>query len=610
MERQLIGLTAIVTLGFTARWIAWRLKFPAILLLLLFGLAAGPATGLLHPDELFGALLLPAVSISVALILFEGGLGLRFRDLRETAAVRNLVTIGALLTWLLATGLAMAILGMHWKLALLLGAILTVTGPTVVLPLLQHVRPKGQVATVARWEGILIDPIGALLAVLAYEAIAANVFDGWSSALIWRYCSGVLIGALAGVVTAALIVGALRAFLIPDSLLNPFSLAAVVGTFTLSNHIRPETGLVAVTVMGVVLANQRWVSVHRILEFKEDLRVLLISSLFIILAARLSFADLRQLGPGAALFIAALIFVVRPAAVLVSTIRSGLTRAERTFLAGLAPRGIVAVAVSSILAGRLVEAGVDGARIIVPLVFMVVIVTVAVYGLGAAPLANWLGIADADPQGILIVGAHRKLVELAGLLQRENIAVAFIDSDWSNVTRARIKGFPAYYGNPASEEVTTGIDLQGIGRVIAFTPSPDTNSLAALHLSRLFGRAETYQVRASAESSDRKETARHLSGRPLFAPDVYYDNLVSRFDRGYVFKTTPLTPLFGVAEFQAMYGLDAIPFCLIHDNGKKLTILTHGFPDTIPPGSRVICLIPPQHAEPEATEHDVHITSA
>ena len=607
MERHLIGLTAIVAVGFLARWLAWRLRLPDILLLLLCGLVAGPITGWLKPDELLGEALFPIVSISVAIILFEGGLGLRFRELRETAAVRNLVILGTLVTWLLATALGIVTLGISWRIALLLGAILTVTGPTVIIPLLQHVRPKGQVAAVARWEGILIDPIGALLAVLAYEAIASKVLDGWSPALIWHYSSGILIGSLAGVVAAGLIVLALQSFLIPDSLLNAFSLAVVVSTFTGANLIRAETGLVAVTVMGVVLANQHRVSVHKILEFKENLRVLLISSLFIILAARLKVSDVQQLGVGAVVFVAGLILIVRPAAVLLSTLRSGLSKQERQFLAGLAPRGIVAASVSAILAERLARTGAAEAGLLVPVVFAVVITTVAVYGLGAAPLARWLKIADSDPQGILFVGAHPKLLTLGELLSREDIPVAFVDSDWSNVSRARIKGLRAYYGNASSEQTTDAIDLQGIGRVLAFTAHNDTNSLAALHFSRIFGQAETYQVRVGApETSGRKETAKHLSGRLLFNPKTNYEALTDRFDRGFIFKTTPLTQRFGRAEFTAQYGSEAVPFFLLDEKGT-LAVLTDGLPENIPAASRVISLVPPQVAVASGRESEIEI---
>ncbi|GAB4412803.1 MAG: sodium:proton antiporter [Bryobacter sp.] len=587
---QIVGLTVVAVFGFLARWLAWRLRFPAILLLLLCGLVAGPVTGILRPNELLGEGLLPLVSLGVAVILFEGGLGLRFRELREVSAVRNLVTIGALVTWILTTGLAVLALNLSWQVALLLGALLTVTGPTVILPLLHYVRPKGEVAIVARWEGILIDPIGALLAVLVYEAFASKLLEGWSPVLVWHYLSGIGLGCLVGAIAAGLMMLALRYFLIPDDLLNSFSLAMVVGTFALSNFLREETGIVAVTFMGIVLANQKWVSVQEIIEFKENLRVLLISSLFIVLAARVEVASLSRLGWGTALFIAGLIFYVRPASVYLSTIGTGLSPKEKFFLAGLAPRGIVAAAVSSILDDRLAATGHPEAGVLVPIVFAVVVATVAFYGLAAAPLANRLKISDSNPQGVLLIGAHRKLFDLAVLLRGEGIPVAFVDNSWAHVTAARMRGLTAYLGNPASEALLEKIDFQGIGRVLCMMPVTDTNSLAALQFRGVMGRSNTYQIRAVESAKASTKTAQHLTGRPLFGNDMDYAKLSERLEGDTVFKTTTLTPVFGIQEFSSLYGEEALPFFLLETSGK-LTVLTDGLPKKFPDNCRLISLV-------------------
>ena len=340
-EHLFIGLTLILVLGIAARWIAWRLHLPSILLLLLSGIMVGPVTGFLNPDEIFGDLLTPLISISVAVILFEGGLSLSIADLREIGSVvRNLVTLGVVVTWAISTGAAYWILGFDITLALLIGAILVVTGPTVVIPLLRHVRPKGQIGSVIKWEGILNDPVGALLAVLIYEAILAGGFHHGPRAVAQEFFESLAAGCFVGFVGAVLIIVLLRYYWIPDFLQNAFSLTMVVSVFAVSNIWKPESGMLATTVMGVVLANQRICAVKHIVEFKENLRVLIISSIFIILAARLELSDLADVGFAGLLFLAVLMLVARPAAVYVSTVGTKLSFEECSFLAWMAPRGI------------------------------------------------------------------------------------------------------------------------------------------------------------------------------------------------------------------------------------------------------------------------------
>ena len=279
-EHILIGLGAIIVLGVIAQWLAWRLQLPAILLLLVFGFLAGPGTGLLRPDELFGDLLFPVVSLSVAIILFEGSLSLKFHELRDGGAVvARLTTIGIAVTWLLASTAAHVAVGLSLPIALLLGAILVVTGPTVIIPLLRQVRPVGRVGSVVKWEGIVNDPIGAILAVLVFEAVVASG-AGMPSILIAGVLKALLLGSLLGLLGAALLVAILRYYAVPDSLQNSVATMLVVVVFLVSNAVQSESGLLAVTVMGIALANQRLAAIRHIYEFKENLRVILIAGPF------------------------------------------------------------------------------------------------------------------------------------------------------------------------------------------------------------------------------------------------------------------------------------------------------------------------------------------
>ncbi len=602
-EHYLIGLAAILVTGILARWIAWRLRLPSILLLLIAGIVAGPVTGFLNPDELFGPMLTPFVSLSVGVILFEGGLSLDFRELRETGnVILRLITMGAAVTWALAAAAAWLILGFSGELPVLFGAILVVTGPTVVIPLLHHVRPKGQVAAVIRWEGILNDPVGALLAVLVYEAIRAGSLATQAQEAGLQLLYAALVGAGVGVAAALVLLVLIRYYLVPDELQNAFSLCMVVLAYTVSDHFQPESGFLATTLMGLVLANQRRVAVRHLVEFKENLRVLVISVLFIVLAARLTVDDLQQADWRAWTFLAVLIFLVRPAAVWISAVGSKLSAAEREFLAWMAPRGIVAAAVSSIFAERLAEAGVEGAERLVPVTFLVIIGTVTIYGLTAFPFARRLGLAEGSPQGALFVGAHSWAREMALALQKEGLRVVMADSNWYNVTRARMAGLPVHYGGILSEHVLEEIDLYGIGRLLALTSNEEANTLAALHFAGIFGRKEVYQLKpyTGPQATRKQVSPLHLSGRILFGENVTYDYLAQRFAAGATLKRSKLTEQFDWKAWQEKYGPEALLLFVVRDeDGRRRLLISAADATPRPkPGDVVIGLVEEKEQPP------------
>lgn len=574
-EHFMIGLTTIILLGVGATWLAWRLKMPSILLLLLAGFLAGPVTKSLNPDALLGDILFPFVSFAVAIILYEGGLTLNFKEIRQTGSVVvRLITVGVLVTWAISTVAARALFGLSLEIALLLGAILVVTGPTVVGPLLQQVRPKGQVGSALKWEGILIDPVGALLAVLMFEIVLEGELHQAPLIIATGVAGKMLVGVLIGFLAAGLLLLLLKRFMIPDHLQNGVSIMIVLLAFTAANLIQEESGLVAVTLMGIVLANQNVVPVKHIERFKEDLRVVLIATLFILLAARLSWAEITSIGPEAFLFLAVLIFIARPLAVFVSTIRSNLDMKERIFMSWMAPRGIVAAAISSIFAFRLVEDGVAGAEKLVPITFFVIVGTVLIYSLTAEPLARFLGVADVDPQGVLFMGAHALGREMARSLQAEGVTTALIDSNWQNISQARMAGLTAYYGNAYSEHASEEIDFNGIGRFLALTGNEDANALASLHFAELFGRSGVYHLATPADMADddRKKTPLHLNGRLLFGQEYTYVYLRECLEAGQVIKATNLTDTFNFSDYQMMHP-EAVPLFLLRDK-KKLFIFS------------------------------------
>lgn len=592
-EQDLISLGSIIILGIAAQWIAWRLKFPSIILLLVFGLIAGPVTGFLHPNELFGNALLPFVSIAVAVILFEGGLTLRVKELKSVGkVVLSMITIGVIVTWVLSTAAAYYILEWNFRISLLFGAVLTVTGPTVIGPLLRHIRPAGRVAEILKWEGIVIDPVGALLAVLVFEAIVIGEAQAAGTQVILALGKTILFGSAVGFAFAGILVYALKKFWIPDFLQETFTLTLVVAAYLCSDSLQAESGLLAATLMGLVLDNQKIVAVRHIVEFKENLRVLIISILFIVLAARLEPSDLNSLAIGSFILLGLLIFFIRPIAVFLSTINSDLNIREKTFLSWMAPRGIVAAAVSSIFALRLTEIGVPQAELIVPNTFLVIIGTVAIYGFTASPVARKLKVSQADPQGALIIGAHEWGLKIAAILKDKGFKVGIVDTNRSLIRKARMEGYPVFHGTALSNQVYDKIDFNGIGKLFAITPNDEANALAVLHFSELFEREELYQVSPLTEekSDEEKFSPQHLRGRFLFGKRNSYQYLSERFRKGGIIKSTKLSEEFNFESFKERYGENIIPMFVITID-KRLKVFTAGSKLELKPGDTVLALV-------------------
>ncbi len=582
------GLVLVILLGIAAQWIAWRLRVPSILFLLTFGILAGPILGWIRPDTLLGDLLLPVVSIAVGVILFEGGLTLKLSELRHISRpLLGLLTIGVLVTWGGAALMASWILGVSTSLAILVGAIVVVSGPTVVGPILLQVRPKARVASVARWEGIVIDPIGVLLAVIVFEIILARNTDATTTGAVLGLAKAIGVGLGLGLAGAFFIVQMLRRFWVPDHLHNPFVLSIVIGVLVGANSLQHEAGILAVTLMGFFLANQKSVPVKHIIEFKENLRVLLIAGIFILLAARLEMKAMEELLLTAPLFLAALILLIRPLATFVSTLGSQLELKERALLAWLAPRGIVAAAMASVLTFQLEAVGHPDAHLLVPIIFWVIIGTVFVYGLTVGPVARRLGLAHRNPQGVLFVGAHGWGREIAQAVSEAGFAVQLVDGNRTNVKKAHLAGLPAHHGNVLSEEILEDLDLHGIGKLVTLTANDEINALTALHWREVFPRTQVFQPGPREEDSERDSLPLNLSGRTAF--NKTWSDLASRFSRGARARTTNLTETFDWESFQKHYGDLAVPLFLV-DSAGKLRVFTDKEGPTPKPGDKVISL--------------------
>ncbi|MBK8095948.1 MAG: sodium:proton antiporter [Planctomycetes bacterium] len=571
--QPLTELAVLLALGAAAQLLAARLRLPAILPLLCVGVLAGPVAGWTDVRSLFGRMLPPFVSLAVALILFEGGLTLRLRELRGSGGVvRNLVTVGALTTWVLIALAAWAIGGMPGDLAALTGAILALTGPTVVIPLVQHIRPVGPAGPILRWEGILIDPIGALLALLVFEAISArHGSDAVGIAL--AILRTLLLGGGAGVAAGLALAFAMARHLLPERLSVPITLAIVVGTYVGANALQPESGLLAVTLAGMVLGNRKNIDVQRISQFKEDLGTILLTLLFVVLAANLPREQILGFGWRHAAVVAVAIVVVRPIAVLLATMRSRLPWRDRAFLMGLAPRGIVAAAVSSEFALHLERTGRTDGDLVTTQVFATIAGTVLFYGLFAPRLARWLGLADRHRRGVLFVGASPLVRDFAAALQSAGIPSVLVDTNRDNALAARTAGLRAWHGSILAERFRDEVDLGGIGSVVAMTRSDEVNLLALERLHDLFEGDRLYRLVPGQEPQGRfGATAR--GGRLLFGIGATATDLDQRAAQGARVRTTRLTPQFGWAEYQALYGSDALPLATIDPQGQPHVVCT------------------------------------
>ena len=589
-------LASIGVLSLFCQWLAWRVRVPAILFLLATGIACGPVFHYLNPEDVFGDLLFPMVSLAVAIILFEGSLTLRFAEIHgHSKMVRNLIPVGALVTGVIGTLAARWILAISWEISLLFGAISVVTGPTVIAPLLRSVRPSSKLANILQWEGIVIDPVGALLAVLVYEGIVSWGLGNVFSHSLYIFGKTIVVGTLLGAAAGYLNGQVLRKHWMPHYLHNAGTLTFMLGVYALSNEIAHESGLLTVTIMGIWMANMKQVQVDGILEFKESLSVLLISALFIILAARIEFSAITSLGWGLVLVLAVLMFVARPLSIFLSAIGTDLSFREKLFLSWIAPRGIVAAAVSALFAFQLQSNGYDGAQTLVPLVFMLIIATVTIQSLTARPLAKLLGVAEPAEFGFLIMGANQVARMIAKELKKHEVPVLMADTNWENVRQARMENLQVYFGNPISEHAANQLDLTGIGNLLVISPYKQMNSLATYHFLDWFGDHDSVFSLAEGEQDQkaRYQTAEKIQRTRGLFDGVSYAKLASLASQGYTIKTTQLSEEFSYQDFLDKHDNAALVLFTIDnkDHIKPVKAMSALKPDSV---SKLISLVPPK----------------
>ncbi len=579
-------LAIIVGAGMVAQWLAWRTQIPSIIALLIAGLVLGPVTGVIDPDELLGDTLFPLVSLSVALILFEGGLDLPPRELRNTGTVvRRLISIGAIVTFIIGWYGAREIFDISNEAAIMVGAVLVVTGPTVVGPLLRFVRPSGTSGPILRAESVLIDPIGATGALLAFEIVLADAPDKAAIRLLGIVVLTIVAGAGIGLAAALILDTALKRFLIPDPLAVPVTLAFVITAYVISNEVQEEAGLLAVTVLGIYLARRESSTIREVVEFNESLRTLLISALFILLAARIQADELRAVLVPSLVFLAVLVLVARPFSVIVSSVGTSLKWRERVFLMTMAPRGIVAAAVSAIFALRLEQEAVPDADKIVPIVFLVIIGTIVVYGSITGLAARRLGLAESQADGVLIAGAHGVGRGLALELKSLGIKTLLVDTDPYHVTRTIALGLPARRMSVLADEASHDLDLRGIGRLLAFTSNDEVNALATVRFARVFGRREVFQLAPSKRQAGGAAVPQEYLGRIIGIEGLTYAKVDERSRQGWKMRAAASGPRIDAAVAEGLL----IPIVRVVDG--RMAFLCRN--DPLPSGGHVIGLAAP-----------------
>ncbi|MBT2160273.1 cation:proton antiporter [Zobellia barbeyronii] len=506
----MVELAGIIILGILAQWFAWRLKLPAILPLILIGLLVGPIASLYTVDGqkliepiwngeigLFpGDSLYYFVSLAISIILFEGGLTLKRSEIRNVGPViTKLITLGSLVTFVCAGIAAHYIFGLSWQVSFLFSALIIVTGPTVITPILRNIPLKKDVSAVLKWEGILIDPIGALAAVLVFEFISVGEGKAYTITALIEFGKILLFGFTFGFTFAHALTFAIKKNFIPHYLLNVASLSTVLLVFVMSDSFAHESGLLAVVVMGMVMGNTELPNIKELLYFKESLSILLISILFILLAANINISDLELIfnWRTAALF-AIIVFVIRPLGVFLSSSGSNLKFNEKLFIGWVGPRGIVAAGIASLFGSKLLAKGEPGAEFITPLVFMIVLGTVLLNATTARLFAKAVGVFLTKSEGILIIGASKASRLIADYLNKNSRHVVLIDNNQTNINKAKKLGLEAFTANIYSDTLTDNIELNDVGYLMALTGNSEINKYAVNNFSKDFGANGSFRL--------------------------------------------------------------------------------------------------------------------
>ncbi len=610
MHLDLVQLcTLILVIGVGTQWLASRLQVPALLLLMGVGIVLGPVTGVLRPYKDFGESIHIVIHAAVALVLFEGGLTLNLREVGAAGkTLWRLIISGLFLGGALLIVLAGTVAGLSWPTAAVLGAILVVTGPTVIIPMLRGARVSMRPATMLKWEGIVNDPLGALMAVFVFQAALIASDEGLSHGLIALLLGLIVSTAVAGAIGTLVALGLGKAMSdnwIAEHLKIPVMLSSVMLVFSVTEALHHDHGLFAVTVLGIVLANIKEANLDDIRHFKEQISTILISFLFIVLSASLEPESLGALIGRPGIYVILVLVVARPLVVLAATWRSDLGWNERALLAWIAPRGVVAAAVAGTFQVRLTEAGFSDAHLIVPIVFGVIISTVILQGLTLGPMARRLGLGAIDGNGILIVGSPSWGVDLARTLDKAGAHVVLTDRRYERVTKARQEGVEVYFGDVLSEEAEVDLPLERLTWLLAASDDDSYNSLVCMSYGSTFGRRHTLQW-SLQQDSKRRENQHNRTGLMPWGERASCSELTRLFWRYGGFKVTSVSQEFSFEDLK-----DRNPNAVFLFYVFKERVVAMDADTGVPAGAKVILLAGDEVAQAErAGAASAAITSA
>ena len=590
LDSILFQIAAIVALGILSQWIAWRFRLPAIVIMSLVGLIVGPFLGFFNPKESFGEIFNPIISLAVAIILFEGSLSLDIREIKDSRkAIFRISTIGSLIAWIAGSFAAHYLAGISLDVAFIIGGIFIVTGPTVIMPLLRQAKLKERPATILKWEGIVVDPFGALVALFALQVVLWTN-DTISGTSLLLFFGASILSALLGLAAGFLLGRLLEHGYIPEFLKSPIVLVSVLLVFVLSDTIMHETGLLAVTAMGIIMANMHLTSLRDLLHFKENISVLMISGIFIMLTASLPVDTLMDiLSWNMLLFVLAMLFIVRPVSIWLATIGVDLTKQERILIGWIAPRGIVALTVSGFFASVLREEGFEDADIITALTLALVFATVLAHGFSISWLAKKLDLQATDETGVMIVGGSPFSAVFGEALQSFNKPVLIIDRSWGALGHARQLGLKTEVGDILSEKTEYHVDLTPYEILVAATEEDAYNALICQHFVPELGREHIFQT--PSHSGDPSGYSKSIGGKSLFDEDYDIHALNRLIDEGYMIRKTHLTDQYTLGDF-INDNHKSIPLFAV-DSDNNLVFLANAKKRSFDVGTTIVSLTSP-----------------
>ncbi len=602
-----VSVALIVFLGIFSQWLAWKISKPAIVIMSVCGLIVGPMFGLIIQKAIIGnSLYKSIISLSVALILFEGSLSLNFEEIRDTKmTIKRIVIYGAFIAWVLGSACAYFVGGLSITTSLVIGAILIVTGPTVILPLLRQAKLDRKVSSILKWEGILVDPLGAILAVFSFELARVFTSSDASMAILVKFGIGVVISVIIGLAIGYFTGIALQKNFFPEYLKAAIVMCLVIGAYTLGDTVAHETGLLSVTVMGVVMANMHIRSIEDVKHFNDNISVLLTSSVFIMLTASLSRELLVNIfRPEILMFVLAMLFVVRPLSIWLSTIGADLSKEEKLLLGWIAPRGIVALTVTGYFSNLLISEGYEDARMLLPLTFALVVVTVVAHGFSIQPLAKKLGIAHDGKPGLLIVGSNKFSVAFADFLSHLEIPCLIVDYADKNIELAAANGIDHYQGEILYELENYNLDLVIYKKLLINTPIPLYNVLVSNELTNKFGGGNVCIVNVLGDKfRNQFKELKNIKSPRLGDYRATHLKLVSLIEEGYVFKATKIDENLTEESYYESSDYRRINICSIDQDGD-IEFFTTAHHPRVGNGDYIVSLSP---ADPHDTGEEQYV---